>query len=508
MQISSNAKLAAWRDDAVLFATEALGMELEPWQVEVLRAYQHGKPRTCMRAAKGCGKSAMLAAIGWHFLLFNADAKIAVTSITGDNLRDGLWTEFALWQAKCPLLQTAFDFTATRISAKESPQTWWMSARQWPRSASHDQQANTLAGLHATNLLFLVDEAGGIPDAVLAAADAGLATGGNTKLIIAGNPTHLSGPIYRACHQERTLWNVIEVTGDPDSQVRSQRISITWAREQIEKYGRDNPFVLVNVFGQFPPASFNALIGIDEVREAMKRRYWESDYSSAARILGVDVAREGADSSVVFSRQGLQTFMPQVYRNIDGTEGANLVARKWQSWSADACFVDNTGGFGSSWVDNLRRLGFYPIPIHFSEKSNNTRYFNKRTEMAVECVEWIKDGGALPDIPELAAALTQTTYSFKGDKMIIEPKELIKERLGYSPDHMDALMLTFALPVMGASAYNNSHPSDPYFSKDFNPLDSKYIEKQLQEHHEQMWSRDGQSQSDDWPMDTRGFYRQ
>jgi hypothetical protein len=47
----------------------------------------------------------------------------------------------------------------------------------------------------------------------------------------------------------------------------------------------------------------------------------------------------------------------------------------------------------------------------------------------------------------LLAALTQTTYSFKGDRLILESKENIKERLGYSPDKADVAALTFAHPV-------------------------------------------------------------
>jgi phage terminase large subunit len=46
---------------------------------------------------------------------------------------------------------------------------------------------------------------------------------------------------------------VIEITGDPDDPKRSPRVSGQWAREQIEKYGRENPWVLVNVFGSSRP---------------------------------------------------------------------------------------------------------------------------------------------------------------------------------------------------------------------------------------------------------------
>lgn len=68
--------------------------------------------------------------------------------------------------------------------------------------------------------------------------------------------------------------------------------------------------------------------------------------------------------------------------------------------------------------------------------------------MVLECVEWVKQGGSLPDVPELLAAMTQTTYTHKGDRLLIEPKEQVKAKLGYSPDHFDALMLTFAAPVV------------------------------------------------------------
>jgi phage terminase large subunit len=87
--------------------------------------------------------------------------------------------------------------------------------------------------------------------------------------------------------------------------------------------------------------------------------------------------------------------------------------------------------------------------------------------MAFETVNWIRRGGCIPDVRELKDALIKTTYSFKDDKLIIEPKEDIKEKLGYSPDHMDALLLTFALPVERASSDNPSHSIHQF---EYNPL--------------------------------------
>ena len=110
--------------------------------------------------------------------------------------------------------------------------------------------------------------------------------------------------------------------------------------------------------------------------------------------------------------------------------------------------MDDTGGFGAGWIDGLRRLGRSPICVGFGAKPNDGRYFNKRAEMAFECVQWIRRGGALPESANLLTALTQTTYTFQGDKLLLEPKADLKDRIGFSPHEFDAFILTFALPVM------------------------------------------------------------
>ena len=61
--------------------------------------------------------------------------------------------------------------------------------------------------------------------------------------------------------------------------------------------------------------------------------------------------------------------------------------------------------------------------------------------------KWVKGGGALPPVPELVRELTSVTYTFKGDRVILEDKKLLKKRIGFSPDIADALALTFAAPV-------------------------------------------------------------
>lgn len=445
-----------WLEHPASMVRELFKVEPQLWQEEVLEAFPH-KKRIAMKASKGVGKSTVLAWLIWNFLL-REKAQVMVTSISGDNLRDGTWKELAVWYNKCPLLQQLFVMGATRISSKTSPDDWFASARTWPKSGSEQQQADSLAGFHSPFCMGIIDESGGVPDAVMAAAEAILSTGIETKLVISGNPTHRSGPLFRACTIERDIWFVVEISSDPDNPKRSTIVDIKWAREYIQKYGRDDPRVLVNIFGQFPPFSFNALIGGDLIREAMTRSYRPYDYDAQPRIMGIDVAREGDDFSVICKRQGLQAY-PFIRRsNIEsGQIGASLVNRIAKEFEPDAIFVDSTGGFGHTWIDAMAVLGLSPIGIHFSrQKGIEPHYFNQRSAMYFEMIQWIKGGGSLAPtdddgsdmgVERLIKALENTNYTHKNDKLILEDKDDIKDKIGYSPDEADALALTFAEPV-------------------------------------------------------------
>ena len=440
-------RIAAWREHPAAMVEELFGIKPDAWQADFLEAFPHNQ-RMAMQACKGPGKTFVLASIGWNYLLTRPHPKIAATSISKDNLSDGLWTEMAKLQQRSPLLMNQFVWTKTRIFAREYPETWFMSARAFSQSADSNSQANTLAGFHADYVLFLVDESGSLPRAVMVTAEAALAGCVEAHVIQAGNPTSLEGALHHAATAARRLWYITEISADPDDPKRTPRVAIQYAKEQIEQYGRENPWIIVNIFGRFPPSSLNALIGPDDVTAAMKRFYREMDIGNAPRVMGIDVARFGDDASVIFRRQGIQCWPILKYRNIDSTQGAGTTARQWDDWNADAAFIDNTGGFGSGWIDQLQQLGKSPVPVGFANEAHNkSRYYNKRAEMYFEACDWIKRGGALPNSPELLAALTQTTYTFKGDRFLLEDKDQVKIKLGYSPDDADAFVLTFAEPV-------------------------------------------------------------
>lgn len=439
-------KIRLWRERPDVFVREVFGVTPDIWQEEVLRIFPV-KPRIAMKACAGPGKTAILAWLCWNFLLTRPSPEILATAISGENLRDNLWKEMEKWRLKSSLLMDQFEWQAERIFLKAKPATWYMAARRWSKSATPEQQGNTLRGLHSDYVMIVVDESGGIPQSVMATSENIGSSAKEWHIIQAGNPTHLEGPLYTACTRGRDLWHVVEITGDPDDPKRSPRVSLEWARNQIKMYGADNPWVLVNVFGKFPPSSLNSLIGPDEVSAALGKHVRIEQYSHAARILGVDVARFGDDESVIFPRQGMASFTPIVMRNADSTQGGGAVARKWLDWQAEACFIDGSGGYGGGWRDVLKELGRHPVEIQFAGKPADAKYYNKRAEMWFAMCEWVKGGGALPNIQEMVAELSIPTYSFKGDKLLLEEKDQIKARLGRSPNYADALALTFAQPV-------------------------------------------------------------
>lgn len=450
--------ITRYRRDPVAFVRECFDVEPDWWQAEVLAAFPTNR-RIAMQAAKGPGKTALLAWLIWNFML-NENANVAATSISGDNLRANLWKELAYWRDKCSWIKQTYEMTATRIFVPDTlenqyERTWFCEARTWAKSADEGTQALSLAGLHSKYCMAVMDESGGMPDAMMVAAEGVLANvidgdGSRGHIVQAGNPTMLSGPLYRSATRERSLWFVICITGDPDDPKRSPRISLQWAKEQIQKYGRDNPWVLVNVFGQFPPSSLSALIGPDDVRRAIGRHLLEHQYKFAAKIIGVDVARYGDDVSVIWPRQGLAAFEPIVLRNADSNEGAGRVATMAQDWEADAECVDATGGFGAGWIDALSLMGHTAMEVQFQGKAIEAKFGNKRAEMIWGLVQWIKSGGALPPCEasdRLLEELTEIQYCFKADKIYIEEKDQIKQRLGRSPDYSDALGCTFAFPI-------------------------------------------------------------
>lgn len=222
--------------------------------------------------------------------------------------------------------------------------------------------------------------------------------------------------------------------------------------EEIERAKRETRSE--NVWRQEYLCDFNAsaedaLIPIDLVHAASGRHLRPEHYNFAAKVLGVDVGRQGGDRNVVFPRQGLAAFKPRTLVTANLMDVVGLVADSIRRFQPDAVFVDGSGGYGAGVIDRLRQMGHDVIEVQFGGRPLDARFANKRTEMYWGVKEWLEAGGALPDLPGLKVELAAQTYDHANaaGKLALHPKEDIKEVLGFSPDEADGLALTFAFPV-------------------------------------------------------------
>lgn len=216
------------------------------------------------------------------------------------------------------------------------------------------------------------------------------------------------------------------------------------------------------LYCDFTASASNVVIPIDLVTEAAHRLLQEKDVQGAPVILGVDIARYGDDRSTIFKRQGLWVDEPLVYKGLDTMDMAARVIDAIIRYKADMTFID-AGVMGAGVIDRIRQLGYNNISeVYFQGNAlHEQRFENIRAEMYFKMLEWLKSGGAIPDMPELKSELSIVEYKFsKRGKIILQPKEEIKEKIGKSPDLADGLALTFARPV-----YPRLKPGDPGYGR-------------------------------------------
>lgn len=439
-----------------------MGDKLRAGEIGVQDAIQ-----IAVASGHGIGKSALVSWIILWAISTHEDTKGVVTANTENQLKTKTWAELAKWYRLC-ITRHWFDHTATALFSKDPDheKTWRIDMVPWS-----ERNTEAFAGLHnqGKRILLIFDEASAIHDTIWEVSEGAL-TDSDTEIIWCcfGNPTQNIGRFRECFGKFKHRWHTRQI----DSRT-VKMTNKTQLQKWVDDYGEDSDFVRVRVRGVFPAASSNQLISMDEIEASMKREYQADEIAHAAEIFGVDVARQGADSSVLIRRKGLVAFMPRQMRIPDTMLLATQVAMSWEKHRPDACFVDATGGYGVGVVDALRQVNRDPIEVYFSGKAIDPRYFNKRSEMYFELAKWIKGGGALPDDKELAEELAAATYTYQGDKFRLCDKDDIKELIGRSPDKADALALTFAYPVAPRHPLDDiapgvrrqsSHPKehDPY----------------------------------------------
>lgn len=429
--------LLQYQQDPVLFIRQVMGVNPTDQQIKVLRAVAKPGSRVSVKSGHGTGKSAVASwLLLWHVSLFN-DSKVACTAPTAHQLHDVLFAEVAKWRDRMvPYFRDALTVTSDEVYVSSNRKGQFAVAR-----TARVESPEALQGIHAGHVLFLVDEASGVPDPIFEPLRGALSTAGARCLLLA-NPTRCDGFFYQTHHKMRDSWECIQLNGE-----ESPNVGKVYIEEMRRDYGEDSDIYRVRVLGDFPKSSIDQLISPELVNTCANRHLREEEYRNAPVILGVDPAWMGDDSSVIVLRQGLMSRVLGSYRQMDQMTLADRVAGFETEYNAQAVFIDT--GMGAGVIDRLRQLGRRPVPVNFGGKPiNESRYHNKRAEMWELVKKWMESGGAIPDDKFLRQDLSCPTYSFTPvGKMLLESKKEIKARGHASPDRADALALTFAAPV-------------------------------------------------------------
>jgi phage terminase large subunit len=421
------------------FIQEVLGVELEIWQGEVVDELDSGTNKISIKSGHGVGKTALCAFLAVHFLLFREDVKVIVTSPSADQMKDGLIPEINRWISRLPeWMRSSIEATSERVVRYPNNANNFISFR-----TARKEKPEALAGVHATHVLIIVDEASGVDEAIYETGQGALSTDGAIAVLI-GNPTNPSGFFYKTHTSLNDLWWTRTVSCHD-----SKRVSETYIQSQLRTYGADSREFRVRVLGEFPETGADAVIPRSFADSALKREMAEIRGDT---VWGLDPGRGGDPTGFVERSANTVTECRELkYDDLMNTVG--WVHNRWRAapprFRPKKIFVDSIG-LGAGVADRLLELGLPVIHVNVSESSSmSDRFHNLRAELWYAVRLWLESKEAVIAPGEFSHQLVDELvapnqkYTSLG-KVLIESKEEMRRRGVKSPNLADGLCLTFA----------------------------------------------------------------
>lgn len=430
------------------FPRDVLGVTLSEQQEDLFLKMIGYEARVACKSATGTGKTFVLAVVILHQLLTENEVNLLATSPSAGQLNRGLRSELGKLHRmiKDKTLRDSIVLQRDTIFLDGLKDTHFCSLVTG--SAENEE---SLAGFHAKKVLILIDEASGIDKAVMGILKGNLTTPGSSMIQIT-NPQRPSGAFYELMMDPPKRYHCITLTA-----FGSPFIAKTWIDEVEEEYGVDSDFYKVRVLGEFPSSSDAIFIPRDYI-EAAQGRYLEiRDYHQYPIVLGVDVARFGADKTIFVLRQGPKVLDIKKFQGLDTMEVTSEIVNYYnQNHRISTIYIDEVG-LGAGSYDRAKQLGLPVVGINVGMKSTNSKmYYNLRAELYSELKDWLREGGDIPKDKELVEQLASLQYGFnQRTQLQLMTKSDMKKKLNVpSPDIADALAFTF-FPQSGMSIRSN-----------------------------------------------------
>ena len=317
-----------YREDPIGFVERGLCETLWSKQREILLSVRDNK-RTAVPACHAPGKSHLAARIVAWWTMTNpiGTSQVVTTATTFRQVRNILWSHIRTLHAKH---QLDGDCLTTEWKRNNSVVAFGFAPAQYNETA--------LQGIHAPNLLIVVDEAGGISDAIGTAIEA-LMTGEHTRLLLLGNPpTDTNNSWFeRACNSH--LYNTIRIsaydtpnfTGEPTGRcttcpptvkthdIATHLVDKQWVADIISELGEQSAFAQARIHANFVQNTTNRIIPTTWIEEALKNDHPAPNPNIR---LGVDIASDGGDEFVIARIDG---YHARIVHTSSGDANANAV---------------------------------------------------------------------------------------------------------------------------------------------------------------------------------------
>jgi phage terminase large subunit len=446
-------------------------LAFDPWSIqqEIIRSvWNH--PRTAVRSGNGLGKTKVaFGGIGPLFLLAHPNSVVVTTAPTWRQVKELGWRE---WRSSWGVWRNRMMGDA-RLRELPIPACLTTSvdlSDTWHAFGVSTREPESFAGVHARRVLFIVDEASGVDEAIYEAGE-GFLTGGHARVLLIGNPTRPSGQFYRAFTTERADWNTLHMgafdspnfTGEADRMnlpqaARDALVDPAWVEDKKKRWGEESPLYQVRVLGNFPDQSDDTIISLVSVENAQQR---DAEAEGADMLdhptitISCDVARFGNDQTVILRKRGPKIEVVRVYHGRDTMITAGHILDAARSALTETAvqrvrIVVDDDGVGGGVTDRLRETmeavlqtdRAALVAYHGGEKAiRPDRFTNKRTESWFRA-KWQMDSLDIPRDDDLAADLVSVTYRMTSNGQLqAERKDELKKRLKRSPDHGDAFVM-------------------------------------------------------------------
>lgn len=451
--------------DITRFAIEVCGMTGITWQqVQLFDAVSGFGSRTTVSSGHGTGKTRGFAVIAlWHLLCY-ADSNTYLTAPKLSTLQEGIWKEFStlkevIEQGPQGWIASYFEIKSKKVYVVGAGMRWFITCRTAPRGAPEN-----MAGTHNNYLLWLGDEASGIPEANLKVI-AGALTDKRNRFALASQPTRSSGYFYDT-HHAWAVDNGGNWTNLVFNSEESPIVSDEFLRDkQLEYGGRDSVEYQIKVQGRFPEHSDKYLIGRKAIEKAIDKRVI-GDEEPYGNLLVVDVAAGVYRDKTVATHQrvigtgGPEALEPRrmdvvgypVYTNsLDWTDAAARVAHQAAELSNCTVVVD-IGGQGVQFARMLERLEVPNIiKVNWGEPNfrpeYKQRFVNQRAQGFVHLKYAIDQGRCgfcnenTKDLLDQGARLP-FFFDDRARWQMMSKNDMAKEGLS-SPDLFDTLAMGF-----------------------------------------------------------------